>query len=179
MTPAEIVRDYAPAVACVEVVDEKTGEHGLGTAFHVGSGIFVTAAHVFEGKTIKALSTTLPTTKADKDGWRRPLYAARIVAGSDLTIHRHTDASVDVACIKAPLDAAVIPLGLHLDQGRVNMGGTHDRDEGVARARARAAEHAGGRWALFFVESSQSKAELARFVVPDAGFLAHPRREPA
>jgi hypothetical protein len=47
----------AGAVAFVAVIDAK-GDEGIGSAFHIGNGIFVTARHVIEGMTIKEIATT-------------------------------------------------------------------------------------------------------------------------
>lgn len=48
----------AGAIAFVSVVDRQTGNMGIGTAFHVGKGIFVTAKHVIEGKDFVEVATT-------------------------------------------------------------------------------------------------------------------------
>ncbi|EMP0915579.1 S1 family peptidase [Pseudomonas aeruginosa] len=45
------------AVAYVAVLDEK-GDENIGTAFHIGDGIFVTAKHVVENNKIKEVATT-------------------------------------------------------------------------------------------------------------------------
>ena len=50
--------ESAGAIAYISVIDEKTGDHGIGTAFHIGEGLFVTAKHVVEGKTIEEVATT-------------------------------------------------------------------------------------------------------------------------
>ena len=47
----QLFRHYGPAVAYVEV-ESSDGDRGIGTAFHVGGGIYVTARHVVEGQTI-------------------------------------------------------------------------------------------------------------------------------
>jgi hypothetical protein len=47
----------AGAVAFVAIIDKK-GDEGIGTAFHIGDGIFVTARHVVDGVTIKEVATT-------------------------------------------------------------------------------------------------------------------------
>ncbi len=50
--------ESAGAIAYVAVIDNKTREEGIGTAFHIGNGIFVTAKHVVEGKDVVEIATT-------------------------------------------------------------------------------------------------------------------------
>lgn len=50
--------ESAGAIAFVSIEDPKTGREGIGTAFHIGNGIFVTARHVVEGNIIKEIATT-------------------------------------------------------------------------------------------------------------------------
>jgi S1-C subfamily serine protease len=52
-------RYYACTVAYVEIAGGDGAPH-LGSAFHVGSGIFVTAKHVVDQGKVKALATTKP-----------------------------------------------------------------------------------------------------------------------
>lgn len=47
----------AGAVAFVAIVNTD-GDEGIGSAFHIGDGVFVTARHVIEGVTIKEIATT-------------------------------------------------------------------------------------------------------------------------
>lgn len=47
----------AGAVAYVAVIDAK-GDEGIGSCFHIGEGIFVTARHVVENVSIKEVATT-------------------------------------------------------------------------------------------------------------------------
>ncbi len=52
----EIFREYGSAVAYI-AVEYPNGDQGIGTAFHVGDGIFVTARHVVEGNSILSIGT--------------------------------------------------------------------------------------------------------------------------
>src|SRR6202022_2117807 len=45
------------AVAYV-ATERADGSHGIGSAFHVGEGVFVTARHVVEGLRIREVATT-------------------------------------------------------------------------------------------------------------------------
>jgi len=58
----------AGAIAFVSVIDKQTNDMGIGTAFHVGKGIFVTAKHVIEGKDIVEVATTKRAIKKEFQG---------------------------------------------------------------------------------------------------------------
>lgn len=62
LSPAVHMRDlYFQNGCCMAYVAvEKNGEPGIGSAFHVGDGIFVTARHVLEGATITEIRLTNP-----------------------------------------------------------------------------------------------------------------------
>ncbi len=57
----------AGAIAFVAVIDAK-GVEGIGSAFHIGERIFVTARHVVDGVTIREIATTKSTRFADEVG---------------------------------------------------------------------------------------------------------------
>jgi hypothetical protein len=74
------------------------GDDAIGTAFHVGDGVFVTARHVVENRTISALNFN------DTD--------AVLLDGP----HFHRDPLVDVACLRTrEIPREYIRLGGHLD----------------------------------------------------------------
>ena len=56
-TQHDLFIKYGPALAYVAVRDGD-GHDSIGAAFHVGEGVFLTARHVVEGKTIVEVATT-------------------------------------------------------------------------------------------------------------------------
>lgn len=102
--------DYAAALAYIEV-ESPDGDLGIGSAFHVGEGVFVTARHVVEGKRINEIcmteSTDVPLVGAEAEGARSFLHqddkgipvhtvnngVLRLKAGPFF----HSDSSIDVA----------------------------------------------------------------------------------
>ena len=58
LTPRDLFERYAPAVAYVSV-RLPNGDESIGSAFHVGEGVFVTARHVVEGCTILEIANTV------------------------------------------------------------------------------------------------------------------------
>lgn len=56
-SPRRIYEKYAGSVAFVDV-EKPNEERDIGTAFHVGEGVFVTAAHVLRGNRIIDFATT-------------------------------------------------------------------------------------------------------------------------
>jgi len=57
----------AGAVAFVTIIDGK-GDEGIGSAFHIGQGIFVTARHVIDGAKIKEIATTKSARLSEEAG---------------------------------------------------------------------------------------------------------------
>jgi len=131
-TARELFERYRASVAYVEVEDPALGRQ-MGTAFHVGDGVFVTARHVVEGNTVLEVGTTeqvyvplegeAATTASTfvhrGDG---PAEAVHVVRPSLLAIDQgplvQSDPQVDVAVFRvADLDplTPAIPLGGHLD----------------------------------------------------------------
>jgi hypothetical protein len=92
-------------------------EESVGTAFHVGDGVLVTARHVVEGRSIKeigfgddsAVSQQILRTGRFKT---QTHGAVSVLAGPCF----HSNPLVDVACLKVnPVPRCAIPLGGHLD----------------------------------------------------------------
>lgn len=57
----------AGAVAFVAIIDAHQ-DQGIGSAFHIGDGIFVTARHVVDGMTIREIATTKSAHLAEEAG---------------------------------------------------------------------------------------------------------------
>lgn len=107
---------YRGCVAYIETQGQ-SGDVGIGTCFHVGEGIFVTAAHVIRGRTITDIGfddglTTLHLLEKPEHWGTKTSGSVNILSGP----HFHSDERVDVACFKAePFPREWIPLGGHLD----------------------------------------------------------------
>lgn len=107
---------FRGCVAFVETIDAQ-GDIGIGTCFHVGDGVFVTARHVIEGRTIRMIgfddfgaNQDLVSTPKD---WRELTHGSVSIKSGP---HFHDDPKVDVACFKVwPFPDKYIPLGGHLD----------------------------------------------------------------
>lgn len=121
-TPRELFEAYAAAVAYCCVRDA-AGNQAIGTAFHVGDGVFLTARHVVENRTIVHFATTIDRYIADPKGAAQiagregrfeciPAGVGRVVRGPLF----HPDPQVDVAALVVEgLHPPIIPLGSHLD----------------------------------------------------------------
>ncbi|GAA3548011.1 S1 family peptidase [Nocardioides daeguensis] len=120
---------FSAAVAYI-AVEKADGSHGIGTATHVGEGVFVTARHVVDGHQIVEVSSTedvyirLPegtesqlTVHAGDEEW-----PAHRVSNGSMTLASgvvfHSDPDVDLAAFRvADCDPQTpwVPLGDHLD----------------------------------------------------------------
>lgn len=104
---------------CVAFIETDAGSQslGIGTCFHVGDGVFVTARHVVERRRISKIgfdddSTALRLLDKPEHWGGKSHGAVSILAGPFF----HSDPDVDVACFKAePYPVEYIPLGGHLD----------------------------------------------------------------
>lgn len=104
---------------CVAFIETKNSEGilSIGSCFHVGEGVFVTARHVIEGRTIENIGfddgiTNLQLIEKPEDWGVKSHGSVSLVKGP----YFHDDNSIDVACFKAkPYPKNYIPLGGHLD----------------------------------------------------------------
>lgn len=130
----KIYLEYSPAVAYIEVVDG-LGDIGIGSGFHVGNGVFVTARHVVEDKIISKIGCNLGlvgySSSASGDSGdtpenlrRRGIYGDQrlsLKSGPFFPSDQHIDVAI-FACDGLHPDAPWIPLGGHWD----DVIGVHD-----------------------------------------------------
>lgn len=111
----QLYAQYAGAVAYVSVVNAD-GKAGIGSAFHIGDGIFVTAKHVIEFQTIVEVATTkrIEVTKdSDQYGHNTCYISPRIIK---IIEGPYEHASEDVAVFRVELVDKFLPkvqLGSH------------------------------------------------------------------
>ncbi|MFL5381856.1 MAG: serine protease [Longimicrobiaceae bacterium] len=130
-TARDLYETYAAAMAFV-AVRHPDGSEGIGSAFHVGEGVFVTAKHVVEGKTIEKVGTFASTyIRLEGEEAEQALitlntgteeYKAHRVWPAVLDVVRgpfsHPDPNIDVAVFQvAEVDPylPIVLLGDHLD----------------------------------------------------------------
>lgn len=112
----EQFQKYRGGVAFIETRD-KDENIGIGTCFHVGEGIFVTARHVVDGQFITQIGfddgiATLQLLAKPEHWGSKNHGAVTILKGPFF----HSNASIDVACFKCePYPSSFLPLGGHLD----------------------------------------------------------------
>ncbi len=98
------------------VTESRQGDEGIGTCFHIGRGVFITARHVVDSRRIVSAGTTEPLYG---EAAARGAVETLATAGSASAFHGpffHPDKSVDLAAlILDDLNAPFIPLGGHLD----------------------------------------------------------------
>lgn len=99
------------------------GDLGIGSAFHVGDGVFVTARHVVENRKIMEIGTSVQWYEPDPNGMiqihgkkgrftRHGPNTGQVVRGPLF----HPDPHVDVAALVVEgIRAPVVQLGTHLD----------------------------------------------------------------
>lgn len=94
----------AGAVAFIAVIDAH-GNEGIGSAFHIGNGVFVTARHVVDRVAIKEVATTKSAPLSQEGGGKvLPPRRFEIVAGP----HFGPD-NLDVAVFRVELGDAPLP----------------------------------------------------------------------
>lgn len=105
----------AGAVAFV-AVQSADGTDGIGSAFHIGDGVFVTARHVVDGATIQEIATTKSVHLEEEAGGQ--IVPPRVL---DLIDGPHFGPDdLDVAVFKVGLDDGLLPaitLSGHTDYG--------------------------------------------------------------
>jgi hypothetical protein len=128
----ELFEKFAGTLAYV-AVSGPDGSVGIGSAFHVGEGVFVTARHVVEGMEVTEVCMTHRTfVRLDGEEAIHAKVFVRTADGSDVPVHRvcnkplqiakgpfcHTNPVVDVAVFQVgEIDAKTpfVELGDHLD----------------------------------------------------------------
>lgn len=108
--------DYRSAVAWVASTDSNGAEQ-IGTAFHVGDGVFVTARHVVDGRHVREVGfddDSILHLRGELAAKSETLTLPSIEITSGPFFH--TDPKTDVACFTLSIAPnAYIPLGGHLD----------------------------------------------------------------
>ena len=114
------------------VAIERDGKPGIGSAFHVGDGIFITARHVLENTTVTEIRMTDTRLFYRSDLYPKNENGSYTIDSSSPRIcldpkglvrmasgpYFHPDQSVDIAAFRADglaEGAHYIPLGTHLD----------------------------------------------------------------
>jgi hypothetical protein len=116
---------HADAMAYVDVEDAN-GDRGLGSAFHVGDSVFVTARHVVEHKSIIEVKITEPIEVPDYGSLKPPAENVQIPKRHYYNEPLHlsdgpffsTDDNLDIAAFRVDNlnpAAGVIKLGVHYD----------------------------------------------------------------
>lgn len=113
---------YRGAMACVEI-ENTNGDLGIGSAFHVGEGVYITARHVIENNKIKSIIATEDCYVPSDSGTifihgDKQKYISQ--HSKKLTLKSgpfyHPNDIIDIAAFVVHEDNLVsIPLGGHLD----------------------------------------------------------------
>lgn len=93
------IADVHSAVMYVEVKDNQTGKIDIGTCFHLGKGLFVTARHVVEAMTIREIGRHDLSLKTARDGGRSTTHGP-FTYSKKTQVDFHPDPAVDVALIQ-------------------------------------------------------------------------------
>lgn len=113
---------YASGVAYIASID-KNGDEAIGTCFHIGDNVFITARHVVDNYKIKEIGTTV---------YQRRYFETEETKGTGFAEvsmdyfpqktskfkgpYYHPDDNIDIAALVVDeIQCAVLPLGEHLD----------------------------------------------------------------
>jgi len=137
-TARRLYAEHAHALAYVDV-EKPTGERNIGSAFHIGEGVFVTARHVVDGNRIVEVRITEPVLLTSREYFREVLKKevsdeeiTKHAALGDRGLHRHwldpleivegpcfaDNPELDVAAFRVRdihRAAGVVKLGIHWD----------------------------------------------------------------
>lgn len=135
-----LLKKYSSSLAYIEI-ETDDGTRGIGSCFHVGEGVFVTARHVVEGNVIKKVEITEPVAinakeyysefpNSDERASEYERIVGEIIGGTPKFKHFqsqlnikvgplfHPDPNVDVAIFQVSSihpETSFINLGSHLD----------------------------------------------------------------
>lgn len=115
LTAKQLYALYGGSVVAV-VSRNAAGDEGIGAAFHVGDGVFVTARHVIEGMVSCHIEIDdYRLSRLAKKAWRE--RSDQRQSFIPIKAHEHPDPLKDVAVFSEPTLATLpaIPLGSHLD----------------------------------------------------------------
>lgn len=107
---------YRNSVAYLVTSDE-SGDEGIGSAFHVGNGVFITARHVVENRVISRVGfddDSIVYQRIDMAATSSSYQLPDIIITEGPFFH--SDPEVDVACFRLSITpSSYIPLGGHLN----------------------------------------------------------------
>lgn len=118
----DLFKQYSGAVAYIEICNSE-GDRHIGSAFHVGGGIFVTARHVIEGHQILEIATTaqseimIECESHEDSELEKYIIEPRILSLVEGPYYP-ADKYIDIAVFKVTgIDPRTprIPLGAHFD----------------------------------------------------------------
>lgn len=108
---------FGAGVGYISVIN-RDGDEGIGSCFHIGDGVFITAKHVVVNCKIKEIGTTVYQLKETKKNviGRTNLEFEPQKTTKFIGPFLHPDPDIDVAAILVPdIKAPVLQLGQHLD----------------------------------------------------------------
>lgn len=117
-----IYYEYGAGVAYICVIDKNGDEH-IGTCFHIGDSVFITARHVVENLKIKNIGTTVDQRRYYENEETKEKGLVDVELTFQATTSKdytgpffHPNPEIDVAAIILPgIKAPILPLGNHLD----------------------------------------------------------------